>query len=324
MSLKYNFKPFSDFGSCESPIFLNGRGYVPCGHCFACALKKKKEWMTRCSLELEEHFVSSFLTLTFDEEHLHFATYDTVQKFFKRLRKSGIQFKYFGCFELGGKTKRPHFHAIMFGWYPQPIIRHHKVVKTSNEWVRDRFWPFGNVSFKPVKQKTIPYICSYVQKKMIDLVSSRPFDVTRREHTRSLKYNFFYPYKESYIFASKGLGMSKFAREHDDMCKKGFFVLNGYKKPLCKCFRDYILYRSDPFRYDNFEDFILSWTYLKDKQLEYEGSSECPNWLLAFWRSCGYKEYDTLEDCYFDFVDKKLYDNRNRMLRIRRKAKEWS
>ena len=62
------------------------------------------------------------------------------QKFFKRLRKAGYQFRYFCATEEGSKTKRLHHHLIL--WWPEmarapikPTVR-----------LLEQFWGQGHIS----------------------------------------------------------------------------------------------------------------------------------------------------------------------------------
>lgn len=68
--------------------------------------------------EASQHDANSFITLTYDDAHLplhgnlHHAD---VQRFFKRVRRSGRKFRYYMCGEYGEKFSRPHYHVCMFG-----------------------------------------------------------------------------------------------------------------------------------------------------------------------------------------------------------------
>lgn len=75
---------------------------VPCGKCIGCRVSKAIEWSNRCLCEMQYHEQSYFVTLTYNEEHIHrVLSYDEngfprlcstlckddVQRFLKRLRK---------------------------------------------------------------------------------------------------------------------------------------------------------------------------------------------------------------------------------------------
>lgn len=67
--------------------------YVPCGHCIACRVAKTREWKLRLMMENKSWKESCFITLTYDDDHLHLtpcghATLwpSDIQNFFKRVR----------------------------------------------------------------------------------------------------------------------------------------------------------------------------------------------------------------------------------------------
>ena len=93
---------------------------VPCGRCTSCRLEHSRQWAVRCMHEAQMHEGNSFITLTYAPEHLHedYSVHKKeLQKFFKRLRKNtGIKLRYFACGEYGDENRRPHYHAIIFGY----------------------------------------------------------------------------------------------------------------------------------------------------------------------------------------------------------------
>lgn len=97
---------------------------VPCGKCPKCVKRRISAWSFRLLQEDKKSETSIFLTLTYDTAKVPitrngFMTLDKdgVQKFMKRLRKSHpatSKIKYYLVGEYGGKTKRPHYHLILF------------------------------------------------------------------------------------------------------------------------------------------------------------------------------------------------------------------
>lgn len=91
---------------------------VPCGTCYECKKEKARKWAFRCIFEASQYVENYFVTLTYDDAHLpadrsrH--VYD-LQLFFKRLRRAGMDFRYFACGELGETTGRRHCHVLFFG-----------------------------------------------------------------------------------------------------------------------------------------------------------------------------------------------------------------
>lgn len=107
---------------------------IPCGKCLECLRDKQNEWVVRLYMESKYHSNILFFTLTYSPdsvpELVHRPTgeiYRTVYKkhlqdWFKRFRqryfkKYGVtaDLKYFITSEYGPKTKRPHYHGIIFG-----------------------------------------------------------------------------------------------------------------------------------------------------------------------------------------------------------------
>lgn len=99
---------------------------VPCGKCILCRDKKAREWSTRAMCEAQySQGYPLFVTLTYDNLHL---PSDGVQKkhaqnFMKRLRVNlnrymgrDINLRFFLCAEYGSKSKRPHYHALIYNF----------------------------------------------------------------------------------------------------------------------------------------------------------------------------------------------------------------
>lgn len=106
---------------------------VPCGKCFECLRDAQNEWVVRLFMESRYHSNFLFFTLTYSPQSVpelvdsDSVVYRTVfkrhlQDWFKRFRQrykrefgSNSQLKYFVTSEYGPKTKRPHYHGLLFG-----------------------------------------------------------------------------------------------------------------------------------------------------------------------------------------------------------------
>lgn len=92
---------------------------IPCGQCIGCRLERSRRWAVRLMHESQQHPKSSFLTLTYDQEHVPpdmSLRIDDFQKFMKRLRRgSSSPLRFFHCGEYGETTQRPHYHVCLFG-----------------------------------------------------------------------------------------------------------------------------------------------------------------------------------------------------------------
>jgi hypothetical protein len=93
------------------------------------------------------------------------------QKFMKRLRKAfpNKRIRYYMCGEYGEKSRRPHYHAILFGIdFPDKVLV--KIVDGrryySSAMLRD-LWPFGNNIVTDVTFDTCAYVARYIMKKVL-------------------------------------------------------------------------------------------------------------------------------------------------------------
>lgn len=116
-------------------------------------------------LEQLKHNSSSFLTLTYDQEHLpNGATLvpKHAQDWLKRLRKlTSLKLRYFLVGEYGDDTQRPHYHAALFGMGPE-----------YSEIVRQT-WGRGHIMLGDLTKDSAQYIAGYVTKKMTDKADPR-------------------------------------------------------------------------------------------------------------------------------------------------------
>lgn len=163
---------------------------IPCGHCIGCRLKYSSDWATRCMLELNYHDKASFITLTYDDEHLpipnqiintdgvvsdspiHPLVKRDLQLFFKRLRKtfSEDKIRYFACGEYGSTSMRPHYHIILYG---VDFSDDRKIFKTSKNGdfyytseTLSTLWKNGFHLITDVTYDTCAYTARYVTKKL--------------------------------------------------------------------------------------------------------------------------------------------------------------
>lgn len=168
--------------------------YVPCGKCPGCILDRSRVWADRLMCELLYHDPNEcwFVTLTYNEkvvptnyyiddnseEHkVYSLRSDDVTKFIKDLReyfryhgqRTGIRFYLSG--EYGERTKRPHYHAILFSC---PLDNDKLVVwsRTSQNFTLyrcpelEKIWSKGNVLVSSVSWSTCAYVAKYVTKKL--------------------------------------------------------------------------------------------------------------------------------------------------------------
>jgi len=207
---------------CVNPLLMESRDYqpVPCGKCLVCRKRYIAGWQFRLMEEEKRCDSSLFLTLTYDTKHIPITrtgrlslSKRDVQLFFKRLRKrnpAGI--KYFACGEYGGKTKRPHYHVIIFGDVPDEVIR--------------KCWQLGQVHIGNVTQASIMYCLGY-------LVNAKGWQMA---HHRERPF--------SLMSRRPGLGHSYLTPEmiewHNARCAvhlKNYTVIDGVKRHLPRYYK---------------------------------------------------------------------------------------
>jgi len=148
---------------------------LPCGTCVGCIMQRARSTAVRCMHEAQMHEFNSFLTLTYDDEHLphdHSLRKDHFQKFINALRsemrrKDWGTVRYLMCGEYGDNNYRPHYHALLFGmdfpdkkaWRKQ---RGHTLYRSA---LLERLWPYGFSEIGSVTFQSAAYVARYVLKK---------------------------------------------------------------------------------------------------------------------------------------------------------------
>lgn len=123
---------------------------IPCGKCPQCRTKQVNDWIYRLEKEAKQHVVSTFLTLTYnDESNTQKVSKEHLQKFFKRFRKCGYKFRYYAISEYGPKTKRPHYHVILFG---VSQIAYDDIL---------RCWGYGHIELSKLTPGRMSYVARY-------------------------------------------------------------------------------------------------------------------------------------------------------------------
>lgn len=195
-------------------------------------------WTIRCLYELDSWQDASFITLTYDNEHLpsDFSLHpEHLQQFWKSLRQRlDRPIKYYACGEYGDKKAlpykhgRPHYHAIVYG-----LDSYNKEDRQAVQdvWHRSDTWmisemPDGTTDkgkgMLPVCREDIAYTCGYVQKKLNGDLATDIYGDKVRPFSR----------------CSRGIGL-EFAQKNSERLKKnGFTYLNGQKIAVPRYFRD--------------------------------------------------------------------------------------
>lgn len=144
---------------------------LACGQCIGCRAERARQWAIRCVHESQLHSANCFITLTYDNEHLpedggldvrHW------QLFAKRLRKAIGPFRFFHCGEYGDATRRPHYHACIFGAdfsSDRILLRENGFNSLYVSPLLTRTWGLGHCSVGALTYESAAYVARYVMKK---------------------------------------------------------------------------------------------------------------------------------------------------------------
>lgn len=146
---------------CHYPMYLTtnkgNKVAVRCGRCKPCLVRKRTDKFIRLNEHSKDFKYTSFVTLTYDDEHLKWGLNPTLckrdfQLFMKRLRKMLGTFKisYYVVGEYGTRYQRPHYHMIIFGLSRKAC---YKFIGLT--------WQNGLIHVGQLTERSINYVCKY-------------------------------------------------------------------------------------------------------------------------------------------------------------------
>lgn len=210
----------------------------PCRRCLACRLNIAREKAVRCLHEAKMHEGNIFLTLTYSDEHLPSDKlyYPDWQNFIQALRqkvycnaktkeaRNALYIPYMVTGEYGELNKRPHWHALLFNYYPRdarPKYTTHAEQTVHTSATIDSLWKKGNSEFGTVTIDSAGYVARYAAKKLV--------------HGKDHEHDFHPIHKTS---SRRAIGRSWIEKYYQHVFDHGFVVLpNG---SLCKVPRYYL------------------------------------------------------------------------------------
>lgn len=161
----------------DKPGADSDRMELPCGRCIGCKLDRSRMWTIRIGHEAQFFTANRFATFTYNDDSLPESlslVYADFSGFMKRLRKrlsgfevspdGGNPIRFFMCGEYGGRTGRPHYHAILFN------VKFEDEVRLANGTIRsvevEDLWQKGNVVLGDVTMRSAAYVAGYTLKKV--------------------------------------------------------------------------------------------------------------------------------------------------------------
>lgn len=213
---------------------------LPCGKCIECRLDYARGWAVRCVHESKMHDQNCFITLTYSDQHLKSPKlqYRDFQLFLKRLRKNypNQQITYFVTGEYGEKTKRPHWHAIIFGWSPtdqEYLYTNEQGDQLFKSKILDQLWGQNSPEQKPseigtVTLKSAGYVARYATKKLVHGDDGHEYEPISKKSVRP------------------AIGRSFLERYYTDIFNYGTLVLEGGVTASIPRYYEKWLQRHDP------------------------------------------------------------------------------
>lgn len=260
---------------------------VPCGHCINCQMQKRKDMSVRLAHEASQHEKCCFLTLTYNDDNVPTTDWNDirspvkqfdvgigslpeltlrprdVQLFMKRLRRRleyhyGIKgIRFFAVGEYGGRTHRPHYHVLIFGWSPADLIYHkmHKGHVVYRSPLIEDLWPLGFSSVSDVSPFVAKYAARYVTKKFARLRDSDCDCLVPEFTLQSVRRG--------------GIGSTWFDKYGEHACRVGFCTL--------RCSASRISKHSIPKYYWNRlrRRNLPLWTSCRDERIEFIKRHPC-------------------------------------------------
>lgn len=205
---------------------------VPCGRCIGCRLERSRQWAIRCVHEasLWEH--NSFITLTYDDDHMPIGgtlVKEHFQKFMKRLRflHTGKTIRYFHCGEYGETTHRPHYHACLFNHHFADRILYSST-RGNNLYISKELstlWTYGFSTVGEVTFESAAYVARYIMKKVTGERAADHYQtldpITGEIHQILPEY--------TTMSRNKGLGQQWYQKYKNDAYPDDFLIVRGKK-----------------------------------------------------------------------------------------------
>lgn len=208
---------------CLKPWFNTKTGKTtPCGKCIGCRQDEMKLWTKRTETEAKKGR-NTFLTLTYDTEHLHYKDNQILASLDKEGLKAWLnnlktqirqmktlpegcrkKFAYYAIGEYGGIFKRPHYHILILG------LDWHDFKK-----FYQKTWHNGNIESKPIATAQIKYVLNYSMKNINGKMAMEIYDNRGVERTFRL--------------VSKGYGADYIKSKAEELNRTGYITEGGRK-----------------------------------------------------------------------------------------------
>lgn len=208
---------------------------IPCGRCYACRSDRVTDWKTRLTHEAQMHEASSFITLTYADEHLpaDFSV-DVVmaQKFIRALRKTLTgKIRFFVVGEYGTNTFRPHYHALIFGYDfrgDRKLYSHTKAGPLYTSEHLTNVWGRGHCTVGQVTPASAAYCAAYIIDKRGGAEAANRYV---QQHPVTSEIVTCKP-EFANMSTSPGIGMTWLEKYKSSVFPSDFLVVDGKQVPV--------------------------------------------------------------------------------------------
>lgn len=160
-------------GSSRTGFFKPGEFPLACGTCGACLMERARQFAVRASHELEKSACACFVTLTYSERNVPYASSlvaEHLRSFVGSLRRefADRRIRFLACGEYGGRTGRPHYHAVLFGVDfsgDRYVAGRRAGMDVYRSPTLERLWPMGISEVGAATFASAAYTAKYVTKR---------------------------------------------------------------------------------------------------------------------------------------------------------------
>lgn len=152
--------------------------------------------------------------------------YQTSKKF--RIHHNHTKLSFYMCGEYGERTKRPHYHACVFGYRFKDEKREKQTATGHTLYTSknlDKLWSKGNTWTGKVTFESAAYVARYVMKKINRDKAKRHYEITDLEtgeiRQRAPEYN--------RMSLRPGIGKSWYDKYQNDAYPEAQVVVRGHK-----------------------------------------------------------------------------------------------
>lgn len=204
--------------------------------------------------ESKLHAKNSFLTLTYNNEHLprdgslvprHLTLF--LKRLRDRLSVHGVKFRFFGCGEYGDQYQRPHYHLILFGFDPPDKLLYKYNSRDEpiySSAFLDEVWTHGDVRIGSVTFDSAAYVARYSLKKVSKVERERGhyvvYDSDGLVHERVPEF--------SRMSLKPGIGSGYFEKYGREIMAHDTIIIDGREVPSVR-FYDKKIEAIDPARF---------------------------------------------------------------------------